>query len=139
MTDATMTAANLACATVTPTTAATNGVPRLTIGIDLGDKHSHLCVLDGEGMIVEESRLQTRPEAFRQRLGGISPPRIAIEAGTQTPWTNALLAELGHEVLVANPRKVRAIYDNDKKSDRVDAEQLARFARMGPASRFRSA
>ncbi len=38
----------------------------------------------------------------------------------------------GHEVLVANPRKVRAIYDNDKKSDRVDGEQLARFARMDP-------
>ena len=132
MTDATMTAANLACGTVTPTTGATNGLPRLTIGIDLGDKHSHLCVLDGEGTIVEESRLQTRPDAFRQRFGGISPTRIAIEAGTHSPWTNALLAELGHEVLGANPRKVRAIYDNDKKSDRVDAEQLARFARMDP-------
>ena len=132
MTETTMSAANLASGTVTPTNGATSSVPRLTIGIDLGDKHSHLCVLDGEGTIVEESRLQTRPEAFRQRFGGISPARIAIEAGTHSPWANALLAELGHEVLVANPRKVRAIYDNDKKSDRVDAEQLARFARMDP-------
>ena len=135
MTDATMTAANVASGTVTlttPTTSSTNGVPRLTIGIDLGDKHSHLCVLDGEGTIVEESRLQTRPEAFRQRFGGGSPARIAIEAGTHSPWANALLCQLGHEVLVANPRKLRAIYENDTKSDRVDAEQLARFARMDP-------
>ena len=131
MTDAIMTAAS-ASGTVTPTTGATSRVPRLTIGIDLGDKHSHLCVLDGEGTIVEESRLQTKPDTFRQRFGGISPARIAIEVGTHSPWANALLAELGHEVLVANPRKVRAIYDNDKKSDRVDAEQLARFARMDP-------
>ena len=131
MTDAIMTAAS-ASGTVTPTTGATSRVPRLTIGIDLGDKHSHLCVLDGEGTIVEESRLQTKPDTFRQRFGGISPARIAIEVGTHSPWANALLAELGHEVLVANPRKVRAIYDNDKKSDRVDAEQLARSARMDP-------
>jgi len=33
---------------------------------------------------------------------------------------------------VANARKVRAIYDNDKKCDRIDAEQLARFARVDP-------
>ena len=132
MTDATMTAANLASGTVTPTTGATCREPRLTIGIDLGDKHSHLCVLDGDGTILEESRLQTRPDAFRQRFGGIPPARIAIEAGTHSPWSHALLAELGHEVLVANPRKVRAIYDNDTKCDRIDAEQLARFARMDP-------
>ncbi len=131
MTDATMTA-NLACGTVTPTTGATTGVPRLTIGIDLGDKHSHVCVLDAEGTIVEESRLQTKLAAFQQRFGGLPTARIAIEAGTHSPWANALLRDLGHEVFVANPRKVRAIYDNDNKSDRVDAEQLARFARMDP-------
>jgi hypothetical protein len=76
---------------------------------DLGDRHSHLCALDGEGTILEESRLQTRTDACRQRFGGIAPARIAIEAGTHSPWANALLAELGHEVLIANPRKVRAI------------------------------
>jgi len=131
MTDATMTATS-ASGTVTPATCATIGTPRLTIGIDLGDQHSHLCVLDGAGAILEESRLQTKPAAFRQRFAGLPPARIAIEAGTHSPWANALLRELGHEVLVANPRKVRAIYDNDKKCDRVDAEQLARFARVDP-------
>jgi transposase len=73
-----------------------------------------------------------KPAAFRQRFAGLPAARIAIEAGTHSPWANALLRELGHEVLVANPRKVRAIYDNDKKCDRVDAEQLARFARVDP-------
>lgn len=131
MTDATMTATS-ASGTVTPATCATIGTPRLTIGIDLGDQHSHLCVLDGAGAILEESRLQTKPAAFRLRFAGLPPARIAIEAGTHSPWANALLRELGHEVLVANPRKVRAIYDNDKKCDRVDAEQLARFARVDP-------
>ena len=132
MTNATVATTSVASGNTTLTINLGSGVPRLTIGIDLGDKHSHLCVLEGGGAIVEESRLQTNPAAFRQRFSGIAPARIAIEAGTHSPWANALLAELGHEVLVANPRKVRAIYDNDKKSDRVDAEQLARFARMDP-------
>jgi transposase len=131
MTHATMTATS-ASGIATPTTSATTGTPRLTIGIDLGDQHSHLCVLDGAGAILEESRLQTKPAAFRQRFAAMPPARIAIEAGTHSPWANALLTELGHEVLVANPRKLRAIYDNDKKCDRVDAEKLARFARMDP-------
>ena len=83
--------------------------PRLTVGIDLGDRHSHLCVLDSDGAILEQSRLQTTPAAFRQRFAAMPPARIAIEAGTHSPWVNALLTELGHEVLVANPRKLRAI------------------------------
>ncbi|MEO6597710.1 MAG: hypothetical protein ABIP94_23440 [Planctomycetota bacterium] len=83
-------------------------------------------MLDGEGTIVEESRLQTKPETFRQRFSGVPRSRIAIEAGTHSPWANALLAQLGHEVLVANPRKLRAIYENDKKSDRVCPEPLVK-------------
>jgi hypothetical protein len=33
-------------------------------------------------------------------------------------------------VLVANPRKLRMIYDSDRQNDRADAETLARVARM---------
>lgn len=43
-----------------------------------------------------------------------------------------LLRELGHDVLVANARKLRAIYHNPRKGDRVDAETLARLARLDP-------
>lgn len=132
MTDATT---MTVCATSTPSPSATTTsieAPRMTFGIDLGDRHSHLCGLDAGGTIVEEGRLQTTAESFRQRFSGCAPARIAIEVGTHSPWVSTLLSELGHEVLVANARKVRAIYDNDKKCDRVDAEQLARFARMDP-------
>ena len=56
-----------------------------------------------------------------------------LEAGTHSPWVSRLLSELGHEVIVANPRKLRLIYANDSKSDRVDAEYLARVGRLDPA------
>ena len=43
-----------------------------------------------------------------------------------------MLKECGHEVLVANARKVRLIYDNIRKNDRIDAQTLARIARLDP-------
>lgn len=111
---------------------ATTSLFPVTIGIDLGDRHSHLCLLDDAGTVVEEGRLATTPDAFRRRFASLPRARIALEVGTHSPWASALLAELGHAVLVANPRKLRLIFRNDSKNDRCDAEQLARVARMDP-------
>jgi transposase len=90
--------------------------------------------LDTEsGEVIEEGRLRTTPEALRQRSCSEEQPlRIAIEAGTHSPWVSRLLEECGHEVLVANPRKARLIYTNKRKTDEIDAENLARLARLDP-------
>ena len=107
--------------------------PSVTVGIDLGDRHSHLCLLDtGCGEIVEESRIPTTPKGFERRFSGREPMRIAVEAGTHSPWISRLLEGCGHEVLVANARKLRLIYAEGKKNDRLDAENLARLARLDP-------
>jgi transposase len=58
--------------------------------------------------------------------------RVAIEAGTHSPWASRVLEECGHEVLVANPRRTRLIYTNKRKTDEIDAESLARLARLDP-------
>ncbi len=103
------------------------------IGIDLGDKRSHICVLDAAGACVETGTVVTTPGGFKERFRRIDACRIAIEAGGQSAWIDELLTELGHEVVVANPRRLRMIYENDSKSDEVDAEQLARVARLDPS------
>jgi transposase len=107
--------------------------PQVTAGLDLGDKYSHLCLIDSQsGEVIEEGRLRTSPEAFRRRFASERPMRIAIEAGTHSPWASRLLEGLGHEVLVANSRKTRLIYANKRKTDEVDAQNLARLARLDP-------
>jgi len=107
---------------------------RTTAGLDLGDKHSHLCLIDTEsGEVIEESRLRTTPEAFERRFGSEEPLKIAVEVGTHSPWVSRLLKHLGHEVLVANARKVRLIYAEGRKTDRIDAEKLARLLRLDPS------
>src|SRR5215212_3764351 len=68
--------------------------------------------------------------AIELELKGVARKTIAIEAGMHSPWLSRLLTKLGHEVIVANPRKLRLIYENRRKSDRVDAEYLARVARL---------
>ena len=105
--------------------------PHMTAGLDIGDKHSYLCLIDQEsGEVMEEGRLRTTPEAFRRRFASEGLMRIAIEAGTHSPWVSRLLEECGHEVLVANARKLRLIYANKRKTDEIDAENLARLARV---------
>jgi len=107
--------------------------PKITAGLDLGDKYSYLCLIDTHsGELLEEGRLRTTPEAFRRRFASESSLRIAIETGTHSPWASRVLEECGHEVLVANSRKLRLIYSNKQKTDEVDAENLARLARLDP-------
>ena len=107
--------------------------PSVTIGIDVGDRYSHLCVLDnGTGEVIEESRITTSPAAFERRFSGSEPMRVAIEAGTHSPWIERILKNHGHEVLVANARKLRLIYAEGNKNDKLDAENLARLARLDP-------
>jgi transposase len=107
--------------------------PKMTAGLDLGDKYSYLCLIDQEsGEVIEEGRLRTTAEVFRRRFVSEHSLRIAIEAGTHSPWASRVLEECGHEVLVANVRKIRLIYANKRKTDKIDAENLARLARMNP-------
>jgi len=107
--------------------------PQTTAGLDLGDRYSYLCLLDTDGgEVIEEGRVRTTSEALRRRFASERPMRIAIEAGTHSPWVSRLLEECGHEVLVANARKLRLIYSNKRKTDEVDAENLARLARVDP-------
>jgi transposase len=102
------------------------------IGLDLGDKHSYLTILNQDAEVIEETRLPTTKAAFQRKFSSLPVSRIAMEVGTHSRWSSHLLKDLGHEVLVANARKLRAIYLNPRKGDRADAETLARLARLDP-------
>ena len=105
---------------------------KLTIGLDLGDRNSWCCVVDEAGQIQLEQRVRTSAKALQEVFGTMPRSRIALEIGTHSPWINRLLRELGHQVIVANARKVRLIGESRKKDDRLDAQTLARLARIDP-------
>ncbi len=105
---------------------------KLTIGLDVGDRTSWYCVLDENGQIVLEQRVSTTAKALREVFGGMARSRVALETGMHSPWVSRLLSEFGHEVIVAHARNVRLIGESRKKDDRLDAQTLARLARIDP-------
>jgi len=104
----------------------------LIVGVDLGDRWSRYCVLDQQGKVREEDTVATTGKAFRRLFGDRSAARVVIEVGTHSPWVQRLLQELGHETITANPRYVCLIYSSGSKNDQLDAERLARLARVDP-------
>ncbi|HEY6848533.1 MAG TPA: transposase, partial [Terracidiphilus sp.] len=105
---------------------------KYTVGLDLGDRWSWYCVLDEGGDVVFEHKLSTTSKALREVFGAMPHSRVAMETGTHSPWVSRLIKELGHEVIVAQARKVRLIGESRKKDDRLDARTLARLARIDP-------
>lgn len=103
------------------------------VGLDLGDKFSYACVLDaGTGEVIKEKRIATRASCLETFFASQTAMLIAIETGTHSPWISRLLESFGHDVLVANVRRVRLVYGGDRKSDKLDAQKLARLARFDP-------
>ncbi len=106
--------------------------PRVTAGLDLGDKYSYLCLLDTDGgEVIEEGRVRTTPEALRRRFASERPMRVALEGGTHSPWVSRLLEECAHEVLVANARKVR-LSSTPEQAQNGRNRRLKNLARRGP-------
>ena len=105
---------------------------QLTIGLDLGDRTSHYCILNEAGEVILESKLPTTPKGIEEVFSRIPRSRIALETGTHSPWVSRQLTQLGHEVIVAHARNVRLIGDSSRKDDQLDARTLARLARIDP-------
>src|ERR1700682_3380689 len=105
---------------------------QLTIGLDLGDRTSHYCVLNEAGEVIVESKLVTTPKGVEDVFSRIPSRRTGVETGTHSPWISRQLAQLGHEVIVAHARNVRLIGESSRKDDQLDARTLARLARVDP-------
>ena len=107
-------------------------VPSGVVGFDMSDRRGQFCVVDAGGKVVEEGKISMTEKAVRKHFGAVDPTRVAIEVGTHSPWVSRTLEECGHEVVVANARQLPLIFKNPKKSDRLDAENLARLVRFDP-------
>jgi transposase len=111
---------------------ATTIVPATTIGLDLGDRWTHGCVLDAGARVEERFRFATTRQGLAEAFAERRPCRVVLEVGTHSPWMSRDLEAMGHEVIVANARELPAISRSTRKNDDSDAEQLARLGRSDP-------
>jgi transposase len=105
------------------------------IGLDLSDTSATYVELDADPKvqgIVGQGVVRLTETGLRKRFGGPQRYRIALEVGTHSPWVSRFLSKLGHHVVIANPRHVALIARSRRKTDRIDAEHLARLLRFDP-------
>ncbi|MDA7868095.1 transposase [bacterium] len=87
---------------------------RNVIGIDLGDKKHAVCVVDKHGTILKEYSVRNQANSLSKLARAYPQSLIAMEVGTHSPWISRLFEKEGLSVLVANARKLRAIYTNER-------------------------
>lgn len=104
----------------------------LTVGLDVGDKRTHYCVVDSERRVVASGSFATTREALEAALAPFPKAAVILEAGSQSPWMSRVLRNLGYTVQVADPRRVELISKDPRKTDRRDAEVLARMGSAMP-------
>lgn len=100
-------------------------------GIDLAVKSSAVCVTDREGVVLLETVVATEEEALGRLLGGRKRMRCLVEASPMAEWAAKVLEDLGHEAAVIDTRKAKGVIRTKKKTDKLDAHNLARMSRTG--------
>ena len=106
---------------------------RRYIGMDCGDRNHDVCMLDEAGKVIRRDRLANTAQVLRMFFGALPKGGpVALEAGTHSGWISRLLESVGMEVVVAQPRALRALWSRDRKNDASDAELLARMLRADP-------
>ncbi|MFT7671096.1 MAG: transposase, partial [Planctomycetota bacterium] len=96
----------------------------LTIGLDLGDTNTQCAVYGTNSDRIEERKVTSNREQFTTLFGRFPDARVVMEASTSSRWIHNLAVELGHEVVIANPRNIPIITSSVKKCDRNDARLL---------------
>jgi transposase len=94
-------------------------------GLDLGKKSSRFCVMDAKRDIVCEGNVRNRFVELQKVFAQLPAMRIAIEASTKAFWIADRLRELGHEAVVVDPGRTKAIGAALIKHDKLDARVLA--------------
>jgi transposase len=104
-----------------------------TIGLDLGDRMSAICVLEAQGVVCAQRTIPTTAAALTTLLATYPASRVVLEVGTHSPWISRHLTALGAEVFVANPSAMYGARRRRRRNDALDAEFLARQGRADPA------
>ena len=103
-------------------------------GLDISLEETSVCVVDGNGKIMRESKVATDPDALAKELKDLNLPlkRVGVEASSLGAWLHAELTRRGFPVIVVEARHMRASLNAQRnKTDRNDARGIAQMMRMG--------
>lgn len=104
------------------------------VGLDVSDKSTHLCVVDGSGAVIWSGACATDPEVIaktlRTRAAGLV--RVVLETGALSAFLYHGLVEREVPAICICARHAKGVLSaRVNKSDPHDAEGLAQMARTG--------
>ena len=109
---------------------------KLFIGMDVSEKSIEIFGLSGKDDKSKSLVIQNTIESVGEFIDGFNSNKedlvFALETGTHSPWLEELISSKGCKVYVGNARKLRMIWNSDKKSDPEDAKKLAKLAKFDP-------
>lgn len=107
-----------------------------TVGIDVHQRSSSVCVLDEQGRQVRNFVMRDHPRMLvtrlQRELDG-QPFQVGFEASCGSGTLFDLLAPLAARVVVMHPGRLRLIFASKRKNDRIDAQRLAKLIYLDEA------
>ena len=106
----------------------------LFVGLDVSVRTTSVCVMDANGRLIREGRVETEPDAIGALLHAIGGPykRVGLEAGPLSQWLYSGLAAAGYPVICVETRHMKAALSAQiNKTDRNDARGIAQMMRVG--------
>ena len=100
----------------------------LSVGLDVHERTTSICILDGSGNLVKEETVKGHPRRALERLRRLRKPfKVCFEASTNYGWMADELRRMTDRIFVAHPGRLRLIFKSRRKNDRLDARRLAKL------------
>lgn len=77
--------------------------------------------------MLERTSIRTGAASVERQFANAAPTVVALETGTHSPWASRTIPRFGNDVIVATSRVLQLVCTSRHKSDRIDAEKLARL------------
>jgi len=100
----------------------------LVCGLDVHKDSTYATILDSEGKIVDQTRMEN--EKVASYLSQFKVRRVAMESSTAVAPLYRQLKKEGFNAVVSHPKKTKLIAEAKIKSDRVDSKAIAQLLRM---------
>lgn len=94
-------------------------------GFDVGKMSSSYCICDDKRTVLKEGKVAMKPAALRKAFEGKEQMRFIIEASSKSFWLADFLEGLGHQAVVVDAAKTKAIASARIKNDKLDARILS--------------
>jgi transposase len=102
------------------------------VGIDAHSRQCSIKAIGEQGESLLEAEVPTREARLRRVFKGLPPPVwVMVESSSIAPFVKDCIDSSVDRVIVCETRENRWIAKSEDKSDKADADRLARLLRMG--------